>query len=437
MELIKIAQSIVQYLLGAVTAVIGLVLVLGFAGFIIIELFEIDPEPTILTTARILSGGRLVDFQEAFNYGADPSTRVCEVQRTNTDDDPFEEWVVYYQVDSVENDNLLAPCPDRSPRLVSIYDNDRGDPPIIYPYKLLLPDRDYLGAQGVSLEKYEIVPNVTSGQSNDPVPELFFFGENGGVRNQLAVFRYAQNSRPWENPTDRFPRYELIGFFTGNGGVEFQYNRANRGESKVVVRDYGGDLARSQMVVENVYTLQANGTFFSSPPQAASASAPTLGAPVQSTVNFAFGTPQDLLNTEYPEKIVLALLQSLDDTAADEATRPWQIEDLLAPDSEIAAQYRSGGLLPYLGLESGTTIERISVTALRYYPRVEELAAQQDAQLTNTEFRPTPTTSRVEVSFAVLKEQGGLFGSETQMQIPNLVFEVVLYNGQWKIRQRL
>ena len=92
----------------------------AFAGllalYVFIRLFHINPQPFVLETARLVGGGNLIEFGEAFNNNFESTIRVCSVDRYDTDADGFREWVVFYQTDPIQPDNLRQPCPDQSPR---------------------------------------------------------------------------------------------------------------------------------------------------------------------------------------------------------------------------------------------------------------------------------------------------------------------------------
>lgn len=419
MGLRNIGQGVIQYITGALTTIFSLGIIAVFGAFLLIRLFNIDPEPSIMNFARLISRGELVEFQQAFNTSANPSHRICEVARVDTDGDGFREWLVFYQSDTVQDGNIFRPCPDASPRRAVIYDNDRGDPPVIFPYTLEPPDGDYLGAAGIEFEMHEVVPNVAD--SPDGVEELFIYGYGGGLRNQLAIFSYRKNSEPWDTPTNQTPRYQLIGFFNGNGGVS--YNEDTRA---VTVKSYGADLARSQLAVENVYNLQENGTYFNTL-SVASGVAPPLASPARSAVEYALGPPAELLNTQYPEKIALAFFKSLD--SADNQNQGWTTGDFLASNSQAGDQAASGGLLRYLGFPSNSPLSNVLVTRLRFFPDVE----QAGAQAASTTFGATAGSSVVEVS-AQAQQDGQTVFSE------GIIFKMVregsAEGNRWKVEKR-
>jgi hypothetical protein len=113
----------------------------GLVFFII--LFNIDPMPIIRRVSYQISRSQLVSFEHAIPPNLQDNLAVSDIIRIDTDGDNFKEWVVFYQFDLRGNS---------SPVKAMIYDNDRGNPPIIFPYALAPPHRDYLSEGKVSFE---------------------------------------------------------------------------------------------------------------------------------------------------------------------------------------------------------------------------------------------------------------------------------------------
>ncbi len=385
-----------------------------------IRLFNIDPEPTILDFARVLSGGKVVEFSEAFSVEA--NSRVCTVERIDSDGDRFREWLVFYQIDITQPENWRQPCPDKSPRWGAIYDNDRGEPAILFPYKLTPPQRDLLGEEGVSFATAELIPNRSA--SDLAIEELLIYGRRGGINNQLTIFKFQQNTPDAATPTDSPPRYVVIGAFVGSGGVFF-----DPVTKLVTVHDRNG-FERSQLAVQNVYALHGEGvdqTYMRVP------GAEELAAPIKSSIIFQFGPPTDILDTEFPEKIVLAFFQSLDQARAEELPEDWNSADFLAPignDSTIgnaARNFENDNLAYFFARSSDTSlrlrpgdISNIVVTQLQYFPQVEE------NPVTRTIQGPQPQRGRVDIQLEATN-------------IPRVLmsYEMIFLDGRWKINQRL
>ncbi len=129
-----------------------------FATFFFI-LTRTDPLPLLREASYQLSFQQNVSFTQAIPENLTKSLNVVSVARHDTDGDEFNEWVVFYQFDLQ---------PGNSPIKGVIYDNDRGNPPVIFPYELRAPGRDYLsehaGAINLSFAK------ITEDR-NGPLPD--------------------------------------------------------------------------------------------------------------------------------------------------------------------------------------------------------------------------------------------------------------------------
>ncbi|MFQ5575679.1 MAG: hypothetical protein ACE5G8_01685 [Anaerolineae bacterium] len=405
--MIAIGRSIIQYLTGAIATVFGLLLVIGITLALAARLLGIDPEPYILQSARLMSGGKLIDFEEAFkdNTSSNPNLRVCEVQRLDTDGDGFREWLVFYQFDTMGDKNWKQPCPDHSPRAAAIYDNDRGEPAVLFPYKLQPPDGDYLGEWGLRVASKEIVPNFGA-ETTNAIPELLFYGNGPG--QQLTIFQFQQNTAAWESPTNQQPRYRVIGAFTGSGGVHY------KGEDKTVEVFDRGPFDRSQLAIKHVYQLHGEGTNQTYLTEVGAASP---APPVRSTIDFGINPPQDIFNTEFPEKIVLGFYQTLDPGLK----RNWKSADFLAPDSEAAIRFKAKDW-GYFGFPGSGKITNLSVTQLQYFPDEEQLVVNETIE------GPQPRFSRVEIMAAAVQN-----GQPVETGLVSC--QVILLGGQWKINR--
>ncbi len=402
-------KTVLNAFIIVLVTLIGLLIVVALAA----KLFGIDLKPTENTLSELMSNGRLVNFDTVYDSGNATNLRVCKVERKDTDGDGFREWLVYYQFDTVGPSKFGKPCPDNSPRSVSIYDSDRGNPPIVFPYNLKAPDRDFLGENGVILEQHEIVKNIVApppaSGTVDEIPELFFFGVRGGTRNQLTIFKYQYNTDNWESPTNIPDRYVLIGAFNGSGGISFDEDTYN-----VTVKDRG-PFERSQLVVKTVYELHGESgaeTYMQS------FGASSLRSPIESTIDFAGKPPADIFETEYPEKIVLAFYQSLDPGYE----RGWSSDDFLADGSQAAEHFGKDDL-PYFGFANRNAVSDLAVVALQYFPLVEQVSASATVE------GPRPQYGYVEVAIAA--RQGDVVVTPQILR-----FLVSNQNGQWKIDSR-
>ena len=221
--------------------------------------------PMIRNLAYRMSFNQLVSFEHAIPTNLEDNLAVSNIMRIDTDGDNYSEWVVFYQFDLRGSS---------SPVKAMIYDNDRGNPPIIFPYALTPPNRDYLSEGKVSFE----LKNVTSDRNGPGEADLNEILVEGS--KELGIFRFRQNSETWDFPRDAPPRYQPIGFFRGSGGVSFDETTKD-----VTVKDRGG-FERSQLVNRSVYALnQTTNSYWDQyydPKQLDR----KLAAPVVSTIDF-------------------------------------------------------------------------------------------------------------------------------------------------------
>jgi len=379
-----------------------LILVLGLTLFsmLLIAIFDIDVEPFLRNFGVILTGNRVVDFYAIF-----PSqNRVEQVDYVDTDGDGQKEWVVFYQFDLTDG---------RSPYAGTVYDYDRGDPPVVFPYQLLPPDRNFLSEGVVRLELFDVV-KVGEAQ---PEPELIVYGEvpspveaGGTIATDLNIFRQIPNSFAWELPRDEPRRYQVIGAFRGDGGVTFNSNTKN---VTVLNRE---DYDRSEIAVNSVYALDENrGTYMSvADPQ-------QLSAPISSEVVFAYGMPPDVLDTPYPEKLVLGFYETLPKKEITALPR-----DFLTGEALI--QYDNNNLKYFgFGDVSGnwTDVEEMTVTQLSYAPDTERI----DPSVTYMGTDPRLLTAGV--AFVAKVGRANISTPEPIQWVTTVV------NGKWRIDHRL
>ena len=396
-------------ILSAIATLIGVV----FFGWAFIRLFNIDPQPIIINIGNIVSGGKLIDIDEVFVPTSNEGYRVCSVDRVDTDGDGFREWLVFYQYDKIDPKNWRQPCPDNSSRLGAIYDNDRGTPSIVFPYSLKPPTRDILGEQGTYYELAEIVANQTT-LTSQPIEELLVYGRRGGVTNQLTIFKYQQNTQPWELPTDDPPRYKVLGAFQGNGGVEFD------SQTKQVTIYDRGPFERSQLAIMNVYALRGEAgqeTYMSDHDMN------RLAAPIKSTIDFTFGPPEDILYSEFPEKIVLAFYESLDSSRSDQIDA--NSRDFLAPSRPAYENFDSTNLGYFFGKGpsdpvNSSQVNNLSITKLDYFPLVESVTS------IGTQQGEIPQRGRVDIEVV-----------GPQLPQVSASYEVIFEAGRWLISRRL
>ena len=395
---------------------------LGVVASFMLLVFRIDPIPLIRAASYRLSLEQNVSYADAIPPNLADNLEVSNVERIDTDSDGFSEWVVSYKFD-------VRGVWD--PIQVVVYDNDRGNPPILFPYRLRPPSRDYLGEGGVSLELTQIIPGENASEDEDASPKEILV--RGG--QELTIFRYEQNSKEWEPPTDDPLRYQPIGFFRGSGGVGFD------GETKNVTVHERDGFERSQLVMRRVYEFKpATNSYFES------TTSTKLAPPIVETIDFFPGPPDDILDTEFPEKIVLAFYASTCGSQDNTLCRNKRgiPEDYLlgySPDAErndVCSRSRSE--VPadekydacrefqrenpgYFGLSSFNNMQKIWVKSLSYFPQLEE-----------TSSRSVYTGAQPQGNCVVIDLVGPDFLGEAE---DARAFQMSFSDGRWKIARRI
>lgn len=388
---------------------VDFLLVISFFGLVTTFFFIMtrrDPLPLLRQLGYQTSLQQLVSFEDAIPPHLEGEIAVQSITRADTDGDGFREWIVFYYYELRDGTNPIKGA---------VYDTDRGNPPVLFPYALRPPDRDWLSEGAfVRLELVQLV-NAPTGQNGLDPPELFVWGNN-----TLTIFMYDENSERWDYPRDAPPRYPPIGFFRGTGGVD--YDPVTR---RVTVRDRNG-FERSQLMARSVYALNPATNTYLDP-----FDSQRLAAPVISTVDFFTGPPIEALTTTYPEKVVLAFYAATCGTVNDTLCRNADaiVEEpqlFLAPNGEAYGEFLNGNP-GYFGLTSLTNMQEISIAALRYYPGLETdpdlLVFGRGRDVVTGE---EPQCNVVEV--VVVADS-----SPPQ----TLWYSMGIVNGQWKIFRRL
>jgi hypothetical protein len=382
--------QVLSHLGNMVVGSVVLVMVVAILALMIVSVTKTDISPRLRELAVRMTQHRLVDFYTLMPNGYE----VTDVLYEDTDSDGQKEWVVFYRFDLGDG---------RNPYAGVVYDYDRGIPPAIFPYRLTPPDRNYLSEGSVKLTLEDVV-NLSE-PADSPAKELVIRGIAGGLVTDLTIFRHNRNSFEWDAPSDEQPRYQCIGAFRGNGGVTL--DTKNR---KVVVINRAHE--RSQLAVETVYALdELRGTFMSA------ADPKQLNPPKTQRVAFAFGMPDDLLSTPYPEKLVLGFYEML-----GQSSPPIDPRRFLRGQALI--EYDRGNLAYFGFLPVEGRVSDLLVSELNYYTEaesVEVLASALGAQ---------PQYLIVSVRFDAW--QGTTF-----VRTPQPVTWVVTWvDGAWRIDRR-
>jgi hypothetical protein len=214
------------------------------------------------------------------------SKRPQDVQLLDADGDGKNEWIVFYKFDLVEGTTGRR----FSPIGGAVYNDDHGDPPVVFPYELLPPDQVYLGEQNCVAEVRDLIP------TNQGAELLVNNYAEEGLVVDLGVFHWYDHDRDdlSKNPSEERQGYECLGFFHGSGGITLA-------ESEVIVKERSDE--RSQLSIQRVYDVRG-GSYFQP-------GGKELWPPVEKSVEFTFGVPEDVAQSPYPEKIVLAFYLAL------------------------------------------------------------------------------------------------------------------------------
>jgi hypothetical protein len=268
----------------------------------------------------------------SFRTDMDLGKEILGVQREDTDSDGADEWIVFYRFDQVGTGGPVAAI---------VYDAAMDTAlqlPVLYPFKLRTPDQNYLA---------EVVPDVTlvnilTEGSSKARNELVFSTER-----EVAIFRLSRD--PAIPPTDNPPLYRCVGFFRSDR-VTFDPTSL-----QVVVTSFAG-FERSQLVTKRYFkpdnSINADGYF--------AAGTTTLLNPYDYEVDFREPVTEKVLDTPYPEKILLAFYKSLGQSDA----KPTATEYL---SSQAAGEFKAGRLRT--GSPFGVDqVRRATVKRISYFP---------------------------------------------------------------------
>ena len=249
------------------------------------------------------------------------SWAVDQVLRLDTDGDGENEWVVLYTFDEPDSSAFV-------PIRGAIYDVASREPklPIIYPYHLQAPGWNYLG-EGQGRVKVKVEDLVTVSRSDTDTPlEVIVESSGGGSRlvNRVSIYRWQDNiasqlrkrTDPHEvlivpgQPRASGEWYECIGMFESTSQVKVGLD-----EVRVIDRIWEDRVAadRSQLGRVRVYRPDARlGGYLDENQQ--------LVQPIATCIDFAYGMPEDLSDSPYPEKIVMAFHNTFPEDPEQSAT---------------------------------------------------------------------------------------------------------------------
>ncbi len=391
-------------------------LVLAVSGTVIVFFFLLtrqDPIPYLRTIGYQTSLKQLISFEDAIPPRLENNLVISDIYKEDTDGDEYKEWVVFYEFDLQGGVTSVGGF---------IYDNDRGNPPIVFPYALRPPNRDYISDGKISSFELEEVVSERNGPNQRNLPEILVTGHE---KKDLNIFSFRDNSALWDFPRDAPPRYQPLGSFRGTDGVTFDQTTKN-----VTVNDRSG-FERSQLVNRSVYALNENTQTYWDQYYDPAELDRKLAAPIVSTVDFpGSGSPDNILDNTFPEKIVLAFYAatcgSTDLTLCRHADENWNPRDFLDPNGDAYREFANDNP-GYFEIPNFNNNQNLSVSFLRYYPQLEtdrdlmEIGGGRDV-VTGEE----AAQNVVDISFTVN-------GSVEN----NVRLKMMLVDGRWKISHQL
>ncbi len=303
-----------------------------------------------------------------------PGRSVVGVQRVDTDSDGSQEWVAFYRFDQVA---------ERGPVAALIYDvvyDPDVQLPIVYPYRLRTPNQTYLAQTEPRVLTLDLMTEIGRPSTKELAFQTAF---------ELVFFQLARQATAL--PSDDPPLYRCVGFFRSDEGVSFDVET-----NQVTVTSRTG-YERSQLVTKHVYLPTGDGYFV--------AGTGDTVQPVDSYIAFPRGIPNDILDTPYPEKIVLAFYSTLGQAQPD--TSPSQYLTTLAALEFASDTLRFGSVYSPDQLVSAVVKE------ISYYP------TQEDSQSTLVTIR------------AVFHAQ--VDGQDVSSPLMEVTWTMSRIEGRWKM----
>ncbi|MBN1579208.1 MAG: hypothetical protein JXA89_00790 [Anaerolineae bacterium] len=266
--------------------------------------------------------------------------QVYDIYRLDTNADNQKDWVILYNFDPKEKSAF-------TPVGGYIY-HARGEPPIVYPYELSAPGwGTFLGEGKSSIELQEIL--LDAGGTK---PKVVYKSVNSdGITTRVAIFQWQDHAKselvaPDDN-AETGQWYRCLGKFEGEAGVKLD-------PTQVTVWEPKND--RSQLAIRKIYYPQAGSYMVGD----------DLKDPSQQCLDFAYGQPQNVDTSPYPDKVLMAFYRNFTTEEAfsfltEEAQK--SLRNPL-PDSQWAQ------IAPW----PRTAVTGICVKSLNYNPSEEEKA---------------------------------------------------------------
>jgi len=352
------SPSLGKLLVFLVLLVVGAVLAYLF----LINVLRFDPNPYRLKIANYLTKNKLIDLTQI----VPGLNNLNDIYRADTDGDAADkvlEWLVFYRYDVTTTQERVS-----GPFGAAIYDVNHCRPPAIPSYELAPVSYDYLGQDWAWPVVENAIPYQDPLSANLDRPEVFIAGVTRGAVTDLNIFRKVGTEpdclqvQDWltKHPGQPFPygdwmRYANIGSFRGNYAVR-------RNGSTIVVVDRAG-FERSQFTVETSYRPQ-DGSYFKAGTQ-------TLRDPVEYGLAFGPGEPDQVSQSYYPEKAVLAFYKALTQSADDLKRAKAYLSDAAQSAYNINTDPFGLSTDPASVAKAREKLARVLVWQIKYEPDIE------------------------------------------------------------------
>jgi hypothetical protein len=330
-----------------------------------IQVFNYNPNPAKVNIANRLTEDKFIDLLQIVPGAYDLS----DIHRIDTDtstEEIAEEWLVFYQYDV----HTPAQGQPQGPFGAAIYDYNGCRPPAILSYELIPVSYDYLAqnSAGVLVDNIINYSDPLSGGQNRP--EVIINGYTRGVVTDLNIFRKVGvqlDCYQWQqwretHSGEAFPnpiRYENVGSFRGNFLV------ARSGET-VSVYDRA-PFERSQITIRRDYR-PLDGSYFRAGTQ-------VLLDPVEFTLTFGGGRPDDVPQVYYPEKAVLAFYLNLNQNQKDLD----RANSYLSPDAQDIFDIKTDQFGVYM---PRSELSQVLVWEIAYQPNIEAERQHETREVT-------------------------------------------------------
>ena len=364
----------------AFLGLLGLSAVIGY--FFLVKVFEWNPNPARVTVARTFTDekviylGDLVPGVYDLNYirridadgeGMDPEAEVGD------------QWLAFYKYDVVTSGENAAGGPFGA----AIYETDGCRPPSLLAFELVPVSYDYLGQDEVDVSVSNVITYKDPLSNDKDRPEVVISGKTRGEVTDLNIFRKVGTKQdqclPWRKDSS-YPAalqltapfsYQNVGSFRGNYRVRISPGGA--GGSTITVWDSGG-FERSQLTIRRQYRPGPNGSYFRTGEQ-------ELWAPVEYSLDFGPGQPDQVTQVYYPEKAVLAFYLNLTKDEGLLNTAEEYLSERAKGVYNIATDPFGLSTDPGSVAQARGDLARVLVWEIRYEPDVEAEQRHQERRV--------------------------------------------------------